>query len=283
MKKSKLLLLIATCFCSVLLLSSYGTGVFTADHTGNSGLAGGGASCGSCHGGISAVDTNIMRIRVLNANNIPTTYYSTGATYTVEIRLKTNAATKAGFQCVAAPLFGNGNAGTITNNLMPNNVQIWTNPNGYVFASHTGNGSVNVIANGYATWRYTWVAPSTNVGAITIGGAGNITNNNNQNSGDTAVQSNVVLQAPNSIANIAWQKGINVASVENGNYVTISQKGKAEKLMVHIVNAAGKIVVTKQTNEITTENISLQHLPAGIYAVILSANKNTLCTKIMKQ
>lgn len=191
-------------FTSFILFSN-SNGTFTADYIGNTGL---GQSCAQigCHddgGGTQGVDTSRLMVKVLDAANVDVESYSVGQQYNIEIRFKLLGCTKAGFQCVAMGFPSDTKAGTVSNTVMPTLVQMYTDPSGREYMSHTTTGnSTAVISGGYATWKYKWTAPSTGTEAVFFHVAVNRTNNSLNELGDSAFIANKVLQKPTAISDL---------------------------------------------------------------------------------
>jgi hypothetical protein len=266
---------------AAILFSSYGAGTFTADVTGNSGLAGGGSSCGSsyCHGGISGADTNRMNVRLLDANGNVQIAYSPGSTYTVEVKLRTYNSTRAGFQSVAALFNGSGGTGTVDNSLMPTQTQTTVvGASNATFVSHTTLGSTAAVSGGYATWRYKWIAPNTNVGAIIIASACNVANNNFQSSGDTCFNFPLVIQAPNAIAMAKKDIGIQVYPNPATNIISVATNN-IEVQQYAIADMYGRQVAKGKYNK----SIDVSNLASGLYTLLLATNKGEKVAYFKKQ
>lgn len=196
-----------------LMLLANSNGIFTADYTGSTGL---GQSCAQigCHegAGTMGVDTAKIRVRVLDAAQNDVNNYTLNQQYTVEIRYRLDGAVKVGLQCTNLFGFSTNKAGTIANTIMPSYLQVWTDPNGREYVSHTAAGSGTAVMSGaYATWKYKWTAPSTAPQAIFFHVAVNHTDNNNQKTGDSIhISTMKVLQLPTSIQNSEIESDIQV-------------------------------------------------------------------------
>jgi Secretion system C-terminal sorting domain len=276
MKKNQSIFFLFIACTTWILFSSNSGGVFSADHTGNSGMPGGGASCGSayCHGGMTAVDASRMNVRVLDGSGQAITNYTPAATYTVEVLVKVNAATKAGFQSVVCLFAGAGGAGTATNTVMPTATQ-QTVINSTNYISHTSAGTTSAISAGYAKWQYKWVAPATNVGAITVATAANISNNNGQPSGDSAIQTVTILQAPNSITDINFSKTFDVFPMPAQSFICV-KNNEIVNSKISIINMNGAIVKTiLDYNFAQAKQINISDLANGFYTMMITDNHKT--------
>jgi hypothetical protein len=271
MKKNNYISILFVTISGWLLFSSNSGGIFNADHTGNSGMANGGVSCGNsyCHGGITATDASRMEVKILNSVGQPVSTYVPSSTYTVEVSLKVYNATKAGFQSVACLFGGAGGAGTSTNTIMPAATQ-QTIINSTNYISHTSAGSTSAISAGYAKWQYKWVSPATNVGAITFATAGNVSNNNGQSTGDSAFNTVTILQAPTSINDIAFANTFAVYPVPSATFICVKNTDIINAKM-SITNMNGVVVKTIVDYNFTQANkIDIGTLPAGFYSIVIN-------------
>jgi hypothetical protein len=288
MKKIQFAFMLLGACTMYFIIGGNSNGVFTADYTGNSGLPGSGISCGGsyCHQGIMGVDSNRLRIRVLDAANQFVSSYSVGSTYTIEVRLKTNNSTRAGFQAVAAPFFGSAVAGTANNSLMPTATQSWLNTtSNATYISHTTAGSASQIANGYATWTYQWVAPATDIGAISICVAGNITNANSQPSGDSAVNATYILQKPSALQDVAFAKTISLYPMPavQDLHLNFDQaiNGKAKFTIIGMNGA--QIKTWEETIVSNDYKINVNNLSAGFYSLLIASESKNVVKYFSKQ
>ncbi len=253
------------------LLCSYSAGNFTQDFTGNSGLPSGGQSCGGsyCHQGISGADTNRLNVSVIDGAGNSMSTYNPGSTYTIEVRLRTYATNKAGFQSVAAKFAGNTGIGTTANSIMPAATQLWTNTSSNAtYVSHTATGNTTAISNGYATWQYLWTAPATNSGAIMFCTAGNVTNGNTQSTGDTCFNSVTILQAPTSISQTNFNKNITVFPNPATNVLHVNCTNNFIPTNYTIIDISSKSIQDGSY----TSTINISTLPKGLYGIMLRNN-----------
>lgn len=251
------------------ILLSNTQGGFSSDYTGSTGLNGTSCGASSCHMGTMGVDSSVLDVRVLNTSNVDITKttggYALGATYNVEVKLKLGGKVKAGFQCVPLTFMSNLPAGTIQNTVMPTMLQITPDGQNRQYISHTATGTTSstVISGGYATWKFKWQAPATDVGALSFHCIANITNNNNLSDGDSVVMATYVIQKPSGVPTIKTTELFNVYPNPTYNAVLLpSTMGTIKK--VWILNAMGVMVSSIQE---TTSHLSLQSLPSGMYYI----------------
>ncbi len=253
---------------------SYSSGAFTADYIGNTGL---GQSCSQigCHtsGGTIGADTNRLRVRVLDASNTDVNNYILNQTYTVEVKFRLDGCTKAGFQCTPLWFIQNTKAGTITNNLQPNLVQL-NNISAREYTSHTTAGGT--VAGFYTSWKFSWQAPSVATEAIAFHCAVNRTNNNSFETGDTAYITTKILQVPSVVSaiNISNKVHIYPNPVVNTLYFDVENK---EHTSATIIDMLGNIYMQKELNN-ASNNIDVTSLAKGTYLFVLK-NKDSYGVK----
>lgn len=135
-------------------------------------------NCTSCHSGAVQDGNAVTQLVLTDQNNNVVTQYTPGYTYTVS--LNSSPATKRGFQLSMRILSNNTQAGTVT---ASTNTAVSTQGT-KKFVNHKSS-SVGSAGG----WSFTWVAPSTDVGDIRFYAAVNLTNNNNNDSGDQILMS----------------------------------------------------------------------------------------------
>jgi hypothetical protein len=116
------------------------------------------------------------------------TGYVPGQTYTFTGSITSVGKTKFGFQ-----ISPQDNTGSELGTL------VITNPTKTKLVGTTGNYITHLSAgtsfpSGIATWSFDWIAPAAGTGAVTFYGAFNITNNNNNASGDAIRLSTMTVQ-----------------------------------------------------------------------------------------
>lgn len=143
----------------------------------NGSTASGGATCSQCHG--SSVGSG--SVEILGAP----TGYAPGVTYNLTVRIADPVQAGAGFQ-----LSVEDGSGTHVGTLVladPTNTQFnGEDPN---WVNHTSTGVGNAVTNwagmgNAAEYNVDWIAPGSDVGAITFWAVGNAINNNFSQSGD---------------------------------------------------------------------------------------------------
>lgn len=256
---------------SVLLLS-HSNGVFILDYTGNANTPTQHCASAGCHATGFSGDGS-MQIQVLNGVT-PVNSYTPGATYTISITRPTNAV-KVGMQSGIFKFASNVATGHISNNIMPNNLQLDL-ISGDTMISHTSFGSTACINAGVATWKYSWTAPSANVGAIDVYCVMNISNNDGAETGDSIMRNIFTLQQPTqvnelSITSSAFTLFPNPAQNEISFKSNTKLSGALE---IHIYAITGKRMLTTSTHlaDIDGYTLDISTLPPAFYFCILNQN-----------
>jgi len=246
-----------------IFLLSYSSGIFVADYTGSTGLGQGCAQVG-CHEGIGTmgVDTPKLSVRVLDAANNDVNSYTLNQQYTVEVKFRLDGAVKVGFQCVSL-FFSSGKAGTVSNILMPANLQIYTDGSGREYVSHTAAGSGNaVMSGGYAIWKYKWTAPSTAPQAIFFHVAVNRTNNDMASTGDSIlISTNKVLQLPTAYTHFDAAGEIQIFPNPCYNQLHVDASYLNIRTM-RVVDLQGRIWLKINSGQ---DHLDVSNLPKGNY------------------
>lgn len=266
------------------ILFSYSNGTFNADYIGNTGL---GQSCSQigCHddgGGTQGVDTSRLLVKVLDAANTDVVSYNTGQQYNIEIRFKLYGCTKAGFECVAMGFPSNAKAGIVSNTVMPTLVQMYNDPSGREYMSHTSAGnSTAVISGGYATWKYKWTAPATGTEAVFFHVAVNRTNNDLLSTGDSSFIADKVLQKPSAISDL---ERINAISIYPNPCQEILNLTSINNTIDHVklIDLFGRTVKEMQVSTLSTQ-LNTSNLSKGNYVLMFEYDGATYSKLITKQ
>lgn len=280
----KINILFSLVILSGIIMSS-ASGGFIMDYTGSTGLSGTSCGASNCHMGTMGVDSTILNVRVLSATNEDITKtssgYVMGALYNVEVRLKTNASIKAGFQCVPLTFMGAAATGNVLNTLMPNYVNMNIDAAGRQYMSHTvmGNSISSVIAGGWAIWKFQWTAPATNVGAINFHCIGNVTNNDFGSGGDSVKMAVYTIQAPQIATNIEQSIQQNELFVyPNPAQDLMQMRANTTQTInrVLVYNTLGMVVFQSKN---LIEQIDVSRWANGNYIVVLETVHNKFISK----
>lgn len=213
--------------------------------------------CTGCHSPSGAINGTV------DISGLPSVVMG-GETYevTVTVTVSQGSPVRAGFQMVSVFTPGNTNAGDFTN--FPSGVGSNT-AGGREYVEHRGPRNFN---GGQASWTFDWIAPDGPDGAtITMYYAGNITNGNNQSSGDRPVSGNTsfTLSAASAplVASITSQNNVTCNGLSDGS-ATASGSGGTPPFTFAWSNGA----VTA-----TASNLS-----AGNYTVTISDNNSMAAT-----
>jgi len=266
---------------SALMLSN-SNGVFTLDYTGSANSSTQHCANAGCHANGFSGDGTIQ-IDVLSGTT-PVWSYTPGATYTIQIKRPTTAQ-KVGMQSGIFLWASSTPTGTILNNLMPNNLQLNTTTNGTMI-SHTTFGSTAANVGGISTWRYSWTAPASNVGAIDVYAVMNITNFDNTSNGDSIVRNIFTLQQPNGINE--WNTlGTQITAYPNpvGNLLSLqSEKPLTGHANVRLYSLTGsKVYESLGIADLNTFRADVSSLPASVYVCVIQVGEQYAVMHVVKK
>jgi hypothetical protein len=192
-------------FAAIISLCSYSNGSFTSDYMG----FGIGQSCAQigCHEGIgtSGAQYPIAKIVGTNGVNLATTggSYIMGETYDIEIMAPASSA-RVGFQALISTFFADSGVGTISNTVMPANIQLWSSGvKNRQYLTHTFTGMTAAVNAGMASFKFKWTAPFANVGAVKLAVTLNKSNGNSTKTGDSILQGTYAMQSPTTTVGIS--------------------------------------------------------------------------------
>lgn len=268
-KKALLFILVAGMGYVTLSSSSGGPG-------GNlTGARGSSPSCGSCHGGGSGAPT--LNIRVDTAGGVEVTKYTPGKTYTVTVTGSHPSLTKFGFQYTAVSGTGGAqiNAGTLT--ALPSQTATHT-ASTLTILEHTST------INGPLSKSFTWTAPATGVGNVTMYLTVNAVNGNGSDNGDISGNMNKVLaQYPvvTEVANV--NNDINITAFPNPatNTLNIQAANIFGNYNVEAFDFTGRSVLNTTVNGIASINTS--NWAPGVYNVVVTGETGHKAIQVVKQ
>ena len=234
----------------------------------------GGQTCKTCHSGPAA-----LSLPGLITSNIPTSGYVPGTTYQLTASISGAGHTKFGFQ--VSP---QNATGTLLGTLVNTSSQTQLVGTGkYVTHNNSGNQGA-----GSKSWSFDWIAPAAGTGAVTFYGAFNVTNANNQSSGDSVYTSTLTVNEStvgiNDVYSLA--ENVNVYPTVATEFFTYQISVKTEEIVTaQLIDASGKIVKTIFENESMTgnikKNIDVATLPSGFYFIHTLANNQKDVRKII--
>jgi len=156
-----------------------------------------------CHSGTAVIaDTSIAKI----TNNIPSTGYVPGVTYTFTATVNKPANVRFGFQASPQDSVGNYKGTMVVTNTSKTKIT------GTKYITHTQSG------NSQSSWSWNWIAPALGSGQVKMSGALMAANNNGSTSGDSVYKvsysvtecfkepTNLVATPKGTSALITWTK-----------------------------------------------------------------------------
>ena len=172
-----------------------------------------------CHSGTAVIaDTSIAKI----TNNIPSTGYVAGATYTFTATVNKPSNVRFGFQASPQDSVGNYKGTMIVTNTAKTKIT------GTKYITHTQSGNSN------SSWSWNWIAPALGSGQIKMSGALMAANNNGATSGDSVYKVSTII-------NECFKYPTNIVGVPKGTSATITWTKNAcatgYKIMYHAVGS----------------------------------------------
>jgi hypothetical protein len=233
-------------------------------------------TCTQCHSGTVQSGTGFQTVVLTNDMGQMVTNYIPGESYTVTVGMLTLNA-KNGFEIVA---------------LTPTNVQAGSVSviNATTTKTVTFGGKTRITQKSTGTslnnWSFEWTAPTTNVGDVTFYLATNVSNSNNNDSGDAIRTSQHVIGSSAGIQENTAKVAINLGYAKTSNSLTIDLTSKLNgEAAINLVDLSGKSVQFEQLGNVATGNNVLQvklnnQLPKGVYIAHINVNNNFVSKKI---
>ena len=232
-----------------------------------------GNNCTACHNGpLASPQTGWI------TSNVPVSGYVPLTTYTI-----TATATRVGHIKFGFEISPQSISGTLLGTLIStSSATQLVGSNKYITHTSTGTSGTNS-----RTWTFNWTAPAQGTGSVTFYGAFNITNANNNQTGDTCCTSTLVIPENNSagVANLNYnQSKINVFPNPVSDNINIQYTLlNTAKVEIKIYDLAGKLtnVLIEETKAagdyLNNFNIDHSKFRKGIYVVeiIIGNTKST--------
>lgn len=278
--KKRVLLFTLTAGLMYVTLQSNNGGASTNMAAGNrTGSSGGTSNCGGggCHGGESATVT--ANIRVDSVGGVEVTKYVAGMTYTVTVTGSHATLSHFGFQFAAVSGTGTTQAGTF--GTAPAQV-----------ANRTVSG-INIMEQttkivGPLSKQFTWTAPATGVGTIsmhlTVNG---VNNDGGATSSDLShhVSKTFTQYIPASVTNVANK--VTVAAFPNPatNNLNIQVGNAHSNYSLQVYDVAGRSIMNSQivANGTGVTNINTSGWASGIYQVVVADESSREVIQVVKQ
>jgi hypothetical protein len=215
-----------------------------------------GANCTGCHAG-TPINQDFW---ILNSDLLLTGYVP-GHTYDIMVVGLDENANKFGFEATAEDNAGN-KVGSFTAGMMGRTQTI----NNSEAITHTAMGNIPMADTG-TVWLFTWTAPSTNLGDITMYTAVNAANGNGQNSGDQIHLSQFSFAYSTvGISENTKETIFNVYPVPSTGLVNIANIETTSDNRIAVVTLTGQVVYQDELSDVTTQ-LDLSYLEKGIYFV----------------
>lgn len=238
-------------------------------------------TCTACHSGTVQNGSAIQTLELRDPSGNVVTSYLPGVTYDVNFKVN-NAAPKKGFQLVALAVNGNTQAGSM---VATSNTSVLSSGS-KKYVNHKSS-STNTTTG----WDFKWTAPATNVGDVKFYVASNVTNSNNNDSGDQIYtsQHTITYNAAASVEEVESVNQFNAffAATTNTLNLTFNSKIVGEGHL-NVVDMSGKSVYNTKIGAVKSGNNTQKvlipsEIQSGIYLVHLFVNNESAVVKIMIQ
>lgn len=233
-----------------------------------------------CHGGTVAPT---LAIRVDSVGGVEVSKYVAGMSYTVTVTGSHATNTKFGFQFSAVTGTGSSQvqAGSVATTGLPSQVVRRTVSSIQVVEQSS-------TITGPLSKSFVWTAPSTGSDDVTMYLTVNAVNGNGAaDAGDASGNVSVVLpqHTPTGIRNVVANQSLAIFPNPAVNEAWLTTGEPAEKYLLTVVDAAGKLVLH---NEVVTDatgkvNIATVDFASGTYFVSLSNATARFSSKLLKQ
>lgn len=234
--------------------------------------AGGNKTCNisGCHSGPQQPDQNSWI-----TSNVPVTGYQPGASYTITATATGAGSTKFGFEI--SPQDGKGTLlGTLAN---LNSQTKLVGSNKYV--THTMGGT---SGSGSKTWQFRWTAPATGSDTVTFYGAFNVTNSNNNATGDLIYKSKLqVAGATTSVYENPADDVMELYPVPAADQLNVILKNNSFlPTFVEIIHINGQPVHRSNWISGSSQLIDLNELQAGLYILKIGGGQTSVMRSFIK-
>ena len=240
------------------------TSYSTLAPTGKTGSPTDGSSCVQCHSTFSATEVSDAI-----TTDIPQGGYVAGETYTITVSgMEQQLAQKYGFSMTAED--GSGNkVGTFT-----------AGTGSKVSGDHIGHNPASTSST--PSWTFTWTAPTSGTGTVTLYAAAVVADGLGSPSNDAVITSNAAFDE---------NVGTSVSQISNddldafiyGNQLTINNTNGYSINNVFVSNGMGQIVKQQNVNNSSTRlDLEISDLKSGIYFVVIETDLGTISKKVLK-
>ncbi len=271
--KKTLFVLILLFFVVLFFVSNNAKSYDSGAPDGFTGSPSNGQTCVMCHSGAPvSVLSNVI------SNNIPTSGYVPGNTYSFTAQINRFGHSVFGFQI--SPQDNSGNVlGTLVD------VDFETQITGFgTYITHTVSGISGVNSK---TWSFDWIAPSAGTGSVTFYGAFNVTNGNGTSGGDSIFTSTLTINENTvSIEENLIQERIGIYPNPISDYFMLDVKELEGEMKLTIYNLSGEKCFEENTIKIIkgeeSKKIIFDHkLLAGTYLVEIVVKNKKYIKKII--
>lgn len=280
--KKKILLFTAVAGMGYLVFSSSASGPATSSLQNCTGAKGSGTTCGvsGCHGSGTGTTITIT----LDSAGVATTRYKPGMNYTVKIHGTNTSMTKFGFQFVAVSGTGSAQVNAGSTSSLPTGVANHTHAASGLSITEHNTTLVSTSASNLDV-QFTWTAPSSAIGTITMYSTLNAVNGNTSADGaDRSANTSVTLTpiTTTSVANLVNTTSIAAYPNPVAGMLNL-QAAEAGVYSVKAYDLNGRIVAAESVTINGTVSLNTSNWPAGLYQVSVEKDGNMQVIPVVKQ
>ncbi len=217
--------------------------------------------------------------------------YTPGQNYTITVSLVRTGMVRGGFQLTA---LSDNDASTTPGTITltdANRTQLINAANPHsdgcpvqnkTWIEHTTFG-IDDVANDSLSWQFRWQAPATYRGSITFYVAALDANKDLDNTGDHVYTlTKTIGHNTTGIEPVAAEPEILVYPNPVSNWLYLGLPN-GESGVIKLYDSQNKLIRSQNVQEVSTQKISLQNLPAGVYLLQYRSTNSSVVKKIVKQ
>ncbi len=242
---------------------------FDGAPAGHTGSPGDGKNCTFCHFGTPEVKTDII------TSDIPQTGYVPGQTYTVTITLNSAGTTRFGWQ-----LSPQNNSGDLLGSFgtAPAGSRFFGTGNKYFTHTMAGTNSADS-----KTVSIEWTAPNAGTGEVTFYGAFNISNADNNTTGDKIWTSSLTVSEEGTTSvKEASKAGFSVYATQNGELVVRELTVPVDRANLELYDLKGNRIRSWKNQEMGNGawRARVDGLAEGVYVLRLRSGNYLISEKV---
>jgi len=286
--KKRIVLFTVTAAVIYIGTTSYHGGAAADGALNRTGAKGSMPTCGGagCHTGVSPVAT--AKIYIDSAGGVPVTKYTAGKTYTIKVVGKHPTNDEYGFQFAAVSGSGSAQvqAGTFGSSL-PANVRK-TTLSGLDLIEHSDHLATVGAADSFVT-SFSWTAPASSVGNVTLYLSVNAINGNHiADVNDYSANTSLIVPAyptASSVNELKQTAQVSIYPNPVNDNMTVHMNGGKGTYSIRVLDVLGRTILTNSIEATAITNsttVNTSNLVSGIYTVVIENELNRNAVQILK-